>query len=128
MYVLVSGRVETRKDDGSNHRTVIAAECKGRSIGEMSLIDGEPRSATCVVTAVLKSGTKVVATAPTASFSFTVENPTVAHPDVATLTSVTAAYLPRNIRPEVTSITALALLSRAARSKAFAAECRLPEP
>ena len=50
MYVLVSGRVETRKDDGSNHRTVIAAECKGRSIGEMSLIDGEPRSATCVVT------------------------------------------------------------------------------
>ena len=49
-------------------------------------------AATCVVTAVLKSGTKVVATAPTASFSFTVENPTVAHPDVATLTSVTGAY------------------------------------
>jgi CRP-like cAMP-binding protein len=49
LFVLVSGRVETRKDDGSCHRTVIAVESSGRSIGEMALIDGELRSATCVV-------------------------------------------------------------------------------
>lgn len=50
LYVLVSGRVETRKEDGSCHRAVIAVESGGRSIGEMALIDGELRSATCVVT------------------------------------------------------------------------------
>ena len=50
LYVLVSGRVETHKDDGSCHRAVIAVESGGRSIGEMALIDGELRSATCVVT------------------------------------------------------------------------------
>ena len=50
LYVLVSGRVETRKDDGASHRTVIAVENGGRAIGEMALIDGEPRSASCVVT------------------------------------------------------------------------------
>ena len=49
LYVLVRGRVETRKDDGSCHCTVIAVENGGRSIGEMALIDGELRSATCVV-------------------------------------------------------------------------------
>jgi len=51
LYVLVQGCVETRKDDGSRHCAVIAVERRGRSIGEMALIDGEPRSATCVVTA-----------------------------------------------------------------------------
>jgi CRP/FNR family cyclic AMP-dependent transcriptional regulator len=50
LYVLISGRVETRKEDESSHRNVISVESGGRSIGEMALIDGEPRSASCVVT------------------------------------------------------------------------------
>ena len=50
LYVLISGRVETRKEDGSCRRAVIAVESGGRVIGEMALIDGEPRSATCVAT------------------------------------------------------------------------------
>ena len=50
LYVLIRGLVETRKDDGSLHAMLIATERGGRSIGEMALIDGEPRSASCVVT------------------------------------------------------------------------------
>lgn len=50
LYILISGRVETRKEGESSRRTVISVESSGRSIGEMALIDGEPRSATCVVT------------------------------------------------------------------------------
>jgi CRP-like cAMP-binding protein len=50
LYVLIRGCVETRKEDGSSHANVISVERGGRSIGEMALIDGEPRSATCVVT------------------------------------------------------------------------------
>jgi CRP/FNR family transcriptional regulator, cyclic AMP receptor protein len=50
MFVLVHGRVETRKEDESRQVTVIATESAGRSIGEMALVDGEPRSASCVVT------------------------------------------------------------------------------
>ncbi|MFY9315752.1 MAG: cyclic nucleotide-binding domain-containing protein [Burkholderiales bacterium] len=49
LYVLIRGLVETRKDDGTQHAAVIATESAGRSIGEMALIDGEPRSASCVV-------------------------------------------------------------------------------
>lgn len=49
LYVLIRGLVETRKDDGTRHAAVIATESGGRSIGEMALIDGEPRSASCVV-------------------------------------------------------------------------------
>ena len=63
----------------------------GCSINSSTGVLSASAAATCVVTAVLKSGSKTVATAPTASFGFTVENPTVAHPDVATLVSVTGA-------------------------------------
>ena len=49
LYILVSGRIETYKQDEVRHRAVIATDGAGKSVGEMALIDGEPRSASCVV-------------------------------------------------------------------------------
>jgi CRP-like cAMP-binding protein len=48
MCLLVSGRVKTVKESEQDHTAEVAVESHGRSIGEMALIDGEPRSATCV--------------------------------------------------------------------------------
>ena len=48
MCFLVSGRVKTYKEADQDHTTEVAVESHGRSIGEMALIDGEPRSATCI--------------------------------------------------------------------------------
>ena len=50
MCLLVSGRVTSYKESDVEHRAQVADESRGRSIGEMALIDGEPRSATCVAT------------------------------------------------------------------------------
>jgi CRP-like cAMP-binding protein len=50
MCLLVSGRVTTYKESDIEHRAEVASESRGRSIGEMALIDGEPRSATCIAT------------------------------------------------------------------------------
>ncbi len=49
------------------------------------------QAGTCEVSATLKSGTKVLGSVSNVAFVFTTENPTVANPDVATLTSVTGA-------------------------------------
>lgn len=48
MCLLVSGQVEIIKSDqeGRRHRMLLIT--RGKTIGEMSIIDGEPRSATCV--------------------------------------------------------------------------------
>ncbi|MBK8062659.1 MAG: cyclic nucleotide-binding domain-containing protein [Betaproteobacteria bacterium] len=51
LYVLVRGRVQTWKQDVLQPRTVIATDGAGKSLGEMALIDGEPRSAACTVLA-----------------------------------------------------------------------------
>lgn len=48
LCLLVRGRVRTSKQ-GSDGEAQVAVEGKGRSIGEMALIDGEPRSASCEV-------------------------------------------------------------------------------
>lgn len=48
LFILVRGKVETFKDGEQGHG-VIAIDGSGKAIGEMALIDGEPRSATCVV-------------------------------------------------------------------------------
>lgn len=48
MFILVRGKVETFKAGEQGHG-VIAMDGAGKAIGEMALIDGEPRSATCVV-------------------------------------------------------------------------------
>jgi CRP-like cAMP-binding protein len=48
MLMLIEGRVEVRKRDHSGAQRTIAAVEAGRTLGEMSMIDGEPRFATCV--------------------------------------------------------------------------------
>ena len=50
MCLLVSGRIKTYKESDIEHRAEVATESRGRSLGEMALIDGEPRSATCIAT------------------------------------------------------------------------------
>lgn len=48
MCLLVKGQVEVlkRDQDDNPHRMVVVT--KGKTVGEMSIVDGEPRSATCV--------------------------------------------------------------------------------
>lgn len=48
MCLLVSGQVDIVKSDqeGRTHRML--AITRGKTVGEMSIIDGEPRSATCI--------------------------------------------------------------------------------
>jgi len=48
MLIVVEGRVEVRKQDRWNTPQLIATIEPGRVLGEMSMIDGEPRFATCV--------------------------------------------------------------------------------
>jgi len=50
MCLLVKGEVEVLKSgqDGKLHRIVLVM--RGKTVGEMSIIDGEPRSATCIAT------------------------------------------------------------------------------
>ena len=48
MMMLVEGRVEVRKQDRWNTPQPIALVEPGRTLGEMSMIDGEARFATCV--------------------------------------------------------------------------------
>ncbi len=48
MLIVVEGRVEVRKQDRWNTPQLIAVVEPGRALGEMSMIDGEARFATCV--------------------------------------------------------------------------------
>jgi len=48
MMMLVEGRIEVFKQDRWNAPRIIAIIEPGKSLGEMSMIDGEPRFATCV--------------------------------------------------------------------------------
>jgi CRP-like cAMP-binding protein len=48
MLIVVEGRIEVRKQDRHNTPQLIAIVEPGRTLGEMSMIDGEPRFATCV--------------------------------------------------------------------------------
>jgi len=48
MLIVIQGRVEVRKRDRYNTPQLIAAVEPGHTLGEMSMIDGEPRYATCV--------------------------------------------------------------------------------
>lgn len=50
MMIVVEGHVEVFKQDQWNAPRLIATIDEGKSIGEMSMIDGEPRFATCVAT------------------------------------------------------------------------------
>ena len=48
MLMLIEGRVEVHKLDRWNTPQAIAVVEAGKTLGEMSMIDGEPRFATCV--------------------------------------------------------------------------------
>jgi CRP/FNR family cyclic AMP-dependent transcriptional regulator len=48
MLMLLEGRIEVVKRDRWNTPQVLAAVDAGRTLGEMSMIDGDPRFATCV--------------------------------------------------------------------------------
>ena len=48
MMMVIEGRVEVRKRDRYNTPQLIAVVEPGHALGEMSMIDGEPRFATCV--------------------------------------------------------------------------------
>jgi CRP-like cAMP-binding protein len=48
MMLVVEGRVEVFKQDRWNTPRLIAVVEEGKTLGEMSMIDGEPRFATCV--------------------------------------------------------------------------------
>ena len=50
MGLLVAGEICVRKDADARDSRTVAVETRKRVVGEMSLIDGEPRSATCVAT------------------------------------------------------------------------------
>ena len=50
MCVIVSGQVEILKADENGNPQRIAVVSKGKTFGEMALIDSEKRSATCVTT------------------------------------------------------------------------------
>jgi CRP/FNR family transcriptional regulator, cyclic AMP receptor protein len=47
MLMVVEGRVEVRKRDRWNTPQLLASVDAGKTLGEMSMIDGEPRFATC---------------------------------------------------------------------------------
>ena len=48
MLMLIEGRVEVHKRDRWNTPQLIAVVEAGKTLGEMSMIDGEPRFATCI--------------------------------------------------------------------------------
>ena len=48
MLMVLEGKIEVLKRDRWNTPQVLAAAEAGRTLGEMSMIDGEPRFATCV--------------------------------------------------------------------------------
>lgn len=48
LCLLLEGRIEVRKSDGQGRDKVIVTLGAGKTIGEMSLIDGERHSASCV--------------------------------------------------------------------------------
>ena len=48
MVLLIEGSIEVFKQDQWGARRLIAAIAPGQSLGEMSMIDGEPRFASCV--------------------------------------------------------------------------------
>jgi CRP/FNR family cyclic AMP-dependent transcriptional regulator len=48
MLMVLEGRIEVHKRDRWNTQQLLASVDAGRTLGEMSMIDGEPRFATCI--------------------------------------------------------------------------------
>lgn len=51
MCIVLEGKLEVRKEDNRHIDKTVTAILPGRSLGEMTIVDGEPRSATAVVVA-----------------------------------------------------------------------------
>ncbi len=51
MCVVLEGKLEVRKEDNQHVDKVVSTVLAGRSLGEMTIVDGEPRSATAVAVA-----------------------------------------------------------------------------
>jgi CRP-like cAMP-binding protein len=49
MCIVLKGKLEIHKEDSQHIDKTVATISSGRSLGEMSMVDGEPRSATVVV-------------------------------------------------------------------------------
>jgi CRP-like cAMP-binding protein len=49
MCVVIKGKLEIHKEDNQHVDKTVTTVYPGRSIGEMTMVDGEPRSATAVV-------------------------------------------------------------------------------
>lgn len=50
MMLLLEGRVNVLKNDHQNRQKLIAEVAAGQTFGEMAMVDGEPRFATCITT------------------------------------------------------------------------------
>ena len=57
MGLIVEGLAEVRKQNSDEESVKVAVEGSGRMVGEMALVDGEPRSATA---RIVKSGTMLL--------------------------------------------------------------------
>ncbi|MDO8294567.1 MAG: cyclic nucleotide-binding domain-containing protein [Gallionella sp.] len=51
MCIVLEGKLEVRKEDNQHVAKVVTTVFPGRSLGEMTIVDGEPRSATAVAVA-----------------------------------------------------------------------------
>ncbi len=49
MCIVLEGKLEVRKEDNKRIDKTVSTVAMGRSLGEMTMVDGEPRSATAVV-------------------------------------------------------------------------------
>jgi CRP/FNR family cyclic AMP-dependent transcriptional regulator len=49
MCIVLQGRLDIRKQDAQHDDKTVATVHAGRSLGEMAMVDNEPRSATAVV-------------------------------------------------------------------------------
>lgn len=51
MCVVLEGKLDIRKEDTQGVEKTVTTVTQGRSLGEMAMVDGEPRSATAVIMA-----------------------------------------------------------------------------
>lgn len=49
MCIVLEGKLEIRKEDNQGADKIVATVLPGRSLGEMTMVDGEARSATAIV-------------------------------------------------------------------------------
>lgn len=49
MCLIIKGKVDVYKEDHNDRKKIVATIGSGKTLGEMAIIDGEPRSATTIV-------------------------------------------------------------------------------